>query len=120
MSQHSTMERDAWTLVAVAAAVLLAGSVGYFLGFMSGFDEGYTTFEPATDEEFVHCYIWAENGSGQAMCFQSPGVNLTIEPCSAYEIQLDEEVPCETVSGEMNLSGLPVEDTYKTNRGEDA
>lgn len=99
--------------MAIAAAVLLAGSVGYFLGFMSGFDEGYTTFEPATGEEFVHCYIWAENGSGQATCFRSPGVNLTVEPCSAYEIQIDESKPCETDSGQMNLSGLPVQEDYE-------
>ena len=102
-----------WKLWMLAFALIVAGGAGYFVGFGAGFNDGMAAFEPATDEEFVHCYVWAENGSGQAACFRSPGVNLTVEPCSAYEVKIDEAKPCEAKSGQMNLSGLPVREDYQ-------
>ena len=58
-------------------------------------------FEEPPDEELtVTCYKWVDNGSAAVYCpnkVYSPDavVNITVEHCSEYEVQIDEVPPCE-------------------------
>ena len=55
---------------------------------------------PPDEEMHVTCYKWADNGTAQVDCpdkVYAPDsvVNITVEHCDDYEVQIDETPPCE-------------------------